>query len=203
LRPQPADDLVNRGFDPVAPDRFWVMDVTEHPTPEGKLYLAVVLDAWSRWWGDRRSHPLRALVDALQMAIWRRRPPVNQTVARSDHESQHASWAFGRRLRGARLLGSMGSVGGLLRQLRRRILPRDTAARAPRRAPLGNSSAHGVGHLRLDRELVQPHAPAQLLPDAQSRRLRSQSRRRGRLNRFGLETVPSNALRNPQLLRAL
>lgn len=43
-----ADDLVNRNFDPAEPDRLWVMDITEHPTPEGKIYLAAVLDAYSR-----------------------------------------------------------------------------------------------------------------------------------------------------------
>jgi len=48
LAAEPADDLVNRAFDPQEPDQLWVMDVTEHPTPEGKLYLAIVLDAFSR-----------------------------------------------------------------------------------------------------------------------------------------------------------
>jgi len=43
-----SDDLVDRAFDPDGPDRLWVMDVTEHPTAEGKVYLAVVVDAWSR-----------------------------------------------------------------------------------------------------------------------------------------------------------
>ena len=101
-------------FDPVAPDRLWVMDVTEHPTPEGKCYLAVVLDAWSRrvvGWSIADHIRSELVVDALQMAIWRRRPPVDQTVAHSDHGSTYTSWAFGRRLRGAGLLGSMGSVG--------------------------------------------------------------------------------------------
>jgi hypothetical protein len=51
------------------------------------------------------------VVDALQMAIWRRRPPTGQTIAHSDHGSTYTSWAFGRRLRGAGLLGSMGSIG--------------------------------------------------------------------------------------------
>ena len=45
------------------------------------------------------------------MAIWRRRPPAGQTIAHSDHGSQYTSWAFGRRLRAAGLLGSMGSIG--------------------------------------------------------------------------------------------
>ena len=59
----PAEDLVQRNFNPTEPDRLWVMDVTEHPTGEGKVYLAVVLDAWSRQGGglvDRRPHPFRA-----------------------------------------------------------------------------------------------------------------------------------------------
>jgi putative transposase len=46
----------------------------------------------------------------LQLAIWRRRP-TGPTIAHSDHGSQYTSWAFGRRLRAAGLLGSMGSVG--------------------------------------------------------------------------------------------
>jgi putative transposase len=111
---EPADDLVNRAFDPVQPDQLWVMDVTEHPTEEGKVYLAVVLDAFSRMvigWSIADHMRQELVVDALQMAIWRRRPPPGATVAHSDHGSTYTSWAFGRRLRGAGLLGSMGSVG--------------------------------------------------------------------------------------------
>jgi len=111
---EPADDLVERQFDPEEPDRLWVMDVTEHPTPEGKLYLAVVLDAFSRivvGWSIADHIRSELVVDALQMAIWRRRPPKDQTVAHSDHGSTYTSWAFGRRLRTAGLLGSMGTVG--------------------------------------------------------------------------------------------
>jgi putative transposase len=44
----PSADLVNRAFDPPEPDRLWMMDITEHPTGDGKVYLAVVLDASSR-----------------------------------------------------------------------------------------------------------------------------------------------------------
>jgi putative transposase len=111
---QPSDDLVNRSFDPAQPDRLWVMDVTEHPTGEGKVYLAVVLDAFSRrvvGWSIADHIRSELVVDALQMATWRRRPLAGQTVAHSDHGSQYTSWAFGRRLRGAGLLGSMGSIG--------------------------------------------------------------------------------------------
>jgi putative transposase len=111
---EPADDLVNRSFDPVEPDRLWVMDVTEHPTGEGKVYLAVVLDAFSRMvvgWSIADHVRAELVVDALQMATWRRQPTPGHTIAHSDHGAQYTSWAFGRRLRAAGLLGSMGSIG--------------------------------------------------------------------------------------------
>ena len=88
---EPAEDLVKRSFDPKGPDRLWVMDVTEHSTPEGKCYLAVVIDAWSRrvvGWSIADHIRSELVVDALQMAIWRRRPPEGTTIAHSDHGSQ-------------------------------------------------------------------------------------------------------------------
>jgi putative transposase len=114
LAVEPADDLVNRAFDPVEANQLWVMDVTEHPTEEGKLYVAVVLDAFSRMvigWSIADHMRQELVVDALQMAIWRRRPAPGATIAHSDHGSTYTSWAFGRRLRGAGILGSMGSIG--------------------------------------------------------------------------------------------
>ncbi len=111
---EPSDHLVKRAFDPTEPDRLWVMDVTEHPTENGKANLAVVLDAFSRrvvGWSIADHMRSELVVDALQMAIWRRRPPAGQTIAHSDHGSTYTSWAFGRRLRGNDLLGSMGSIG--------------------------------------------------------------------------------------------
>jgi len=113
LDAEPAEDLVRRCFDPVEPDRLWCMDVTEHPTGDGKVYLAVVLDAFSRMvvgWSIADHMRSELVVDALQMAIWRRQP-AGGTIAHSDHGSQYTSWAFGRRLRAAGLLGSMGSIG--------------------------------------------------------------------------------------------
>jgi len=110
----PSDDLVKRQFTPEGPDRLWVSDVTEHPTGEGKVYLAVVVDAWSRrviGWSIADHMRAELVVDALQMATWRRQPPAGQTVHHSDHGCQYTSWAFGRRLRAAGVLGSMGSIG--------------------------------------------------------------------------------------------
>jgi putative transposase len=84
------------------------------PPFDGKVFLAVVLDAFSRrvvGWSIADHIRSELVVDAVQMAIWRRRPPEGQTVAHSDHGSQYTSWAYGRRLRSASLLGSMGSIG--------------------------------------------------------------------------------------------
>ena len=88
---EPCDDLVGRQFDPTGPDRLWVMDVTEHPTGDGKVYLAVVLDAFSRrvvGWSIADHIRSELVVEAVRMALWRRRPPAGQTVAHFDHGSQ-------------------------------------------------------------------------------------------------------------------
>jgi putative transposase len=109
----PSDDLVNRQFSIEAPDKLWVMDVTEHPTGTGKVYLATVIDAWSRSpplstgdperlsTGRHPQRPSTSYYNQLEQAVllW----PVEP--------EQYTSWAFGRRLRAAGLLGSMGSIG--------------------------------------------------------------------------------------------
>ncbi len=112
--PPVHDDLVRRRFVADAPDRLWVTDITEHPTREGKVYLAAVLDVYSRrivGWSIADHLRSELVVDALEMARWRRRPPPGQTVVHSDRGSHYTSWAFGHRLRSAGLLGSMGRVG--------------------------------------------------------------------------------------------
>jgi putative transposase len=107
-----AADLVDRQFHRDEPDRLWVTDITEHPTREGKVYCAVVLDVFSRrvvgWSID--AAPTAALVtNALGMAIGLRRP--DGTVIHSDQGTQFTSWAFTRRALDSGLLPSMGSVG--------------------------------------------------------------------------------------------
>jgi transposase InsO family protein len=114
--PLPAihDDLVQRRFVAEAPDRLWLTDITEHPTREGKVYLAAVLDVYSRrivGWSIADHLRSELVVDALEMARWRRRPAPGRTVLHSDRGSQYTSWSFGHRLRAACLLGSMGRVG--------------------------------------------------------------------------------------------
>jgi putative transposase len=113
----PNEDLVARQFTPKQPNELWVADITEHPTRDGKVYCAVVIDAWNRQVvGHSIADHLRAelVVDALDMACWRTKPTAGQTVHHSDHGTQYTSWAFGQRLRHAGLLGSMGTVGDAL-----------------------------------------------------------------------------------------
>src|ERR1039458_4440730 len=84
----------------------------------------------------------------------------------------------------------------LLRQFCRRELLRDTPTRAPRRAPMDRPSAPGLGDLRLDRELVQPTAPSQLLQDAQPDRLRIPTQQRrtcGMITTANLSGEPGEA----------
>jgi len=112
--PPVHDDLVRRRFVADAPNRLWLTDITEHPTREGKVYLAAVLDVYGRrivGWSIADHLRAELVVDALDMARWRRRPPAGQTVVHSDRGAQYTSWAFGHRLRDAGLLGSMGRVG--------------------------------------------------------------------------------------------
>ncbi len=112
--PPVHDDLVQRRFVADAPNRLWLTDITEHPTREGKVYLAAVLDVYARrivGWSIADHLRAELVVDALEMARWRRRPAPGQTVLHSDRGSQYTSWAFGHRLRAAGLLGSMGRVG--------------------------------------------------------------------------------------------
>jgi putative transposase len=108
-------DLVKRRFRPDGPNRLWVQDITQHRTNEGWVYLAVVIDAWSRrvvGWSIADHLRSELVVDALDMACLRRDP--QSTIVHSDHGTQYCSWVFGQRLRQAGLMGSMGTVGDAL-----------------------------------------------------------------------------------------
>ena len=111
-----SDDLVHRQFRPDRRNRLWVQDVTQHRSGEGWIYLAVVIDAWSRrvvGWSIADHMRAELVADAIDMATLRRRPPTG-AIAHSDHGSNYCSWVFGQRLRAAGLLGSMGTVGDAL-----------------------------------------------------------------------------------------
>jgi putative transposase len=110
--PAAAPDLVERNFTPQAPDRPWVADITYARSWEGWLYLAFVLDAYSRkvvGWSMANHLRTELVMDALNMAIWNRRPAAG-LIHHSDRGSQYTSVEFGKRLKEAGLLPSMGSV---------------------------------------------------------------------------------------------
>ena len=115
-RIRPADtpaDLVDRNFARYEPDQLWVTDVTEHPTREGKVYCAVVLDVFSRrvvGWSIDRSATSGLVTSALGMAISNRQPDSG-TVIHSDQGTPFTSWAFTDRAQQSGLVPSMGSVG--------------------------------------------------------------------------------------------
>jgi putative transposase len=112
----PTPDLVERNFTPPAPDRLWVADITQQRTGEGWLYLAVVLDAFSRrivGWSMADHLRTDLVLDALDMAIAQREPAAG-LIHHTDHGCQYTSLAFGRRLQHAGLVASMGTVGDAL-----------------------------------------------------------------------------------------
>jgi putative transposase len=109
---RPAPDLVERNFSAKGPNELWVADITYVATWSGWLYLAVVLDAWSRrvvGWAMNTGLRTQLVLDALSMAIWQRRPQT--VIHHSDQGSQYTSLAFGKRCREAGVRPSMGSVG--------------------------------------------------------------------------------------------
>jgi putative transposase len=112
----PALDLVERDFTPAGPDRLWVADVTQQRPDQGWLYVAVVLDAFSRrivGWSMADHLRTELVLDALDMAISQRNPAAG-LVCHSDHGCQYTSFAYGRRLMASGLVASMGTVGDAL-----------------------------------------------------------------------------------------
>jgi putative transposase len=112
----PAPDLVQRRFAPPGPDQLWVADLTQQHTDQGWLYLAVILDAFSRrvvGWSMADHLRTELVLDALDMAISQRQPPPG-LVCHSDHGCQYTSFAYGRRLHASGLVASMGTVGDAL-----------------------------------------------------------------------------------------
>jgi len=111
-RARPAPDLVQRKFSARGKDQLWVADITYIPTVLGFLYLAVVMDVWSRrivGWAMESHLRTEIVLKALEMAIQQRRP--ESVIHHSDQGTQYTSLAFGRRCREAGVRPSMGSVG--------------------------------------------------------------------------------------------
>lgn len=109
----PAPDLVNRRFDPPGRDRMWAADVTQFRTGEGWLYLAGVIDLYSRrvvGWAMSHRPDTDLVTDALLMAFQRRRPD-RRVVHHSDRGAIYTSLTFNHRLAERGLAQSFGSTG--------------------------------------------------------------------------------------------
>ncbi len=105
-------DLVQRCFSAKAPNQLWVADITYVPTKTGFLYLAVVLDVFSRrivGWSMESQLRTELVLQALDMALYQRRP--QGVIHHSDHGGQYTALAFGKRCHEAGVNLSMGSVG--------------------------------------------------------------------------------------------
>lgn len=106
-------NVLQRQFNPAAPNQGWVTDITHIRTHEGWLYLAVVLDLFSRrviGWSMQSRITKELVLDALLMAVWRRKPE-GKVVVHSDQGSQYTSHDWSAFLRAHGLEGSMSRRG--------------------------------------------------------------------------------------------
>jgi transposase InsO family protein len=107
------ENRLQRQFDVTEPDRVWASDITYCWTGEGWLYLAVVIDLYSRkvvGWSMSTRLKSSLVCDALTMALWRRRPSAG-LIHHSDRGVQYASRVFRKLLKAHGILGSMSRKG--------------------------------------------------------------------------------------------
>ena len=111
-RQRPAPDLVNRQFVATEINQLWVADMTYIPTWAGFLYLAIVVDVYSRkvvGWTFGEAMKAELVINALNMALLTRKP--ESVIHHSDQGSQYTSIAFGNRCKEMGVRPSMGTVG--------------------------------------------------------------------------------------------
>jgi putative transposase len=108
-----APNLLDREFEATGPNQKWVADFTYIPTGEGWLFLAVVLDLFSRrivGWSMQPAMTAQLVLDALLMALWRRGKPT-ELLHHSDQGSQYTSEDFQRLLTDQGITCSMSRKG--------------------------------------------------------------------------------------------
>jgi len=108
-----APDLVRRNFVASGPNQLWVADITYIPTWEGWLFLAAVMDIYTKrivGWSMRDDLKADSVIDALGMAATMRNPGPG-LIHHSDRGGQYRSLAFGKTLRDSGIMASMGSRG--------------------------------------------------------------------------------------------
>ncbi len=109
-----APDLVDRNFTASRPNQLWVADFTYVPTWSGMVYVAFVIDVFSRMivgWQVSTSMTTDLVLDTLEMAIWRRDDMVDGVICHSDAGSQYTSIRYTERLDDANAAPSIGSIG--------------------------------------------------------------------------------------------
>jgi putative transposase len=110
-----APDLVRRNFEVEAPNQLWVSDITYCSTWSGVVYVAFVVDAFSRrivGWKAATSMPTSLVLDALNMAAWQRRhTALDGLICHNDAGSQYTSIAYTQRVEELGGLPSVGTVG--------------------------------------------------------------------------------------------
>ncbi|WP_152638780.1 IS3 family transposase [Marinobacter santoriniensis] len=112
-RPPGIRNHLERNFSALEPDTKWVTDITEIPTQEGKLFLCVVLDLYSKLivgWSMHHRQDRHMVIRAVEMAVWQRQGKV-PVILHSDRGSQFTSGDYQRYLGGNRLVSSMSAVG--------------------------------------------------------------------------------------------
>ncbi|WDB90802.1 IS3 family transposase (plasmid) [Escherichia albertii] len=108
-----SENLLEQDFYASGPNQKWAGDITYLRTDEGWLYLAVVIDLWSRaviGWSMSPRMTVQLACDALQMALWRRKRPRN-VIVHSDRGSQYCSADYQTLLKRHNLRGSMSAKG--------------------------------------------------------------------------------------------
>jgi transposase InsO family protein len=173
---RPAD-LVERNFSATRPNQLWVADLTYVATWSGFVYVALVIDAFSRFlvgWQASRSLRTDLALDALEMAIWRRQARLEGLVHHSDRGGQYLSIRYTERLAEAGAVTSVGSRGDSFdNALAETIIGLYKTELIRRRGPLEGPGRGRVRHPGVGR-LVQP-------PPAGADRARPTGRVRGHL----------------------
>lgn len=113
MRPEGVENLLERNFTALEPETKWVTDITEIPTLEGKLYLCVVVDLYSKLvvgWSMHHRQDRHMVVRAVQMAVWQREGS-SEVILHSDRGGQFISGDYQKFLGGHALVCSMSAVG--------------------------------------------------------------------------------------------
>ena len=157
-----APNRLEQDFTAAAPNRVWLADITYVGTDEGWLYLAVVLDVYSRavvGWAMAERITRDLVIAALTMAVWRRRPAPG-LIAHSDRGSQYASGDYQAALELHGFLCSMSRKGNCYDNAAMESFFHSLNGRAGPRPPLSHQGRGQGRHLRVYRDLLQPDPAA-------------------------------------------